>query len=110
MLGDGSRRSLCIRVVRQQCILKNGVDYDEEFAFLDEIRNINEKCYQTWMHRQFLVEISNRYEKEKDYCESYICLDHKNIHSWTYRHWVVEKFGLWEKEQEYTDSVSFCCI
>ena len=74
---------------------------------MDDVRQITEKCYQTWMHRQFLVEISNCYKNEKEYCDSYIKLDNKNIHSWTYRHWVVEKFNLWEGEMEYTESIEF---
>lgn len=53
----------------------------------------------------FLVEISNSYANEKEYCDSYIRLDSKNIHSWTYRHWVVEKYDLWEGEMEYTESI-----
>lgn len=92
-------------MVRQQCILQNGIDYDKEFSFLDEVRRITEKCYQTWMHRMFLVEISNSYANEKEYCDSYIRLDSKNIHSWTYRHWVVKKYNLWEGEMEYTESM-----
>ena len=57
------------------------------------------------MHRMFLVEISNSYANEKEYCDSYIRLDSKNIHSWTYRHWVVKKYNLWEGEMEYTESM-----
>ena len=71
---------------------------------------MTERLYYEDSHMKEFQAVVTACEKEKDYCESYICLDHKNIHSWTYRHWVVEKFGLWEKELEYTDSVSFCCI
>ena len=41
-------RSVHHRVIRQKCIVQNGVNWEDEFKFLDEIRNINEKCYQTW--------------------------------------------------------------
>lgn len=36
------------RIIRQQCIKQLGVDWEYEFEFLDKIRGINEKCYQTW--------------------------------------------------------------
>lgn len=57
------------------------------------------------MHRHFVVEKSGIYNREKDYCDSYIQLDNKNIHSWTHRLWVVETYNLWEGEMEYTDSM-----
>ena len=41
-------RSVHHRVIRQKCIVQNGVNWEDDFKFLDEIRNINEKCYQTW--------------------------------------------------------------
>lgn len=37
-----------LRIVRQQCIKQLGVDWSYEFKFLDKIRDISEKCYQTW--------------------------------------------------------------
>ncbi|KAK8814603.1 hypothetical protein WA556_006642 [Blastocystis sp. ATCC 50177/Nand II] len=89
-------------VIRQKCILKNGVNWDEEFEFLDEIRGYNEKCYQTWMHRHFLVQLSGNYSREKDYCDSYIALDNKNIHAWTHRQWIIQTFDQWDGEMEYT--------
>ena len=107
-------RSVDTRVIRQKCILKNGVNWDEEFEFLDEIRGYNEKCYQTWcasravvrsrMHRHFLVQLSGNYSREKDYCDSYIALDNKNIHAWTHRQWIIQTFDQWDGEMEYTAS------
>ena len=61
------------------------VDLDYEWKFLDRVRDLNEKCYQTWMYRKFLVEYSGVYQNEKDYCDSYISEDNKNIHSWSHR-------------------------
>ena len=81
------------------------VDLDYEWNFLDRVRELNEKCYQTWMYRKFLVEYSGVYQKEKDYCDSYIAEDNKNIHSWSHRIWVVQHFDLYDGELAYTDSI-----
>ena len=58
------------------------------------------------MHRLFVVKESGIYDKEKDFCDSYIMLDNKNIHAWTYRLTIVETYNLWEDELDYTDSTT----
>ena len=94
------------RVVRQKCIEKLQLDLEYEWRFMEYLRELNPKCYQTWMHRRFLVGFSGDFSREKDFCDSYIICDNKNIHSWTHRMWVVETFQQYEGELEYTDSTT----
>jgi len=87
-------------VIRKNCLEKLGLSYEKELEFTTELfHHGNEKNYQIWEHRRFLITKINKPDGEIEFLENLLAKDNKNIHAWGFRKWLVDKFNLFEQER-----------
>lgn len=86
--------------VRKSCLEKLNLSYEAELEFTNQTFVGNEKNYQIWEHRRFLISHINSPKNEIEFLNSILQKDNKNIHAWGYRKWLVEKFNLIEEEKK----------
>lgn len=87
--------------LRKVCLEKFNFSAKDDLAFTTKIfLDGNQKNYQIWEHRRFLIHKINSPEGEIEFIDSLLAQDNKNIHAWGYRKWLVEKFNLFEQDRK----------
>ncbi|KRW99542.1 hypothetical protein PPERSA_02400 [Pseudocohnilembus persalinus] len=86
--------------IRKQCLekLTDKLSYENEKEFIDELIEQNEKVFQIWDHRKYVIEKLNDCSGEIDFLEDVFYQDNKNYHAWSYRIWLCEQFNLYKDE------------
>ncbi|KAF2863556.1 farnesyltransferase [Piedraia hortae CBS 480.64] len=99
---------------REKCLERVGEDLLKEREWLDGIAEANEKNYQIWGHRIWLVtkiagdpstpieDLCTTLTHERTLMQSMLNRDSKNYHVWGYRQWFVEHFSLFSSPSELT--------
>ncbi|KAI3657213.1 hypothetical protein MP638_007001 [Amoeboaphelidium occidentale] len=81
----------------------------KELEFLNEFTLDNQKNYQVWRHRQFLIsqitdgtsDKQTILQQEEQFLREVFDDEPKNYHAWTYRQWLVREFNSCEREIEF---------
>ena len=86
--------------IRKKCIVELNKDLEEEFIFIENTIESQEKAYQIWEYRKWLVEYSGKYKDEMQFINMILSKDHKNYHAWSYRHQILNKYKLHQQENK----------
>eukprot|EP01016_Furgasonia_blochmanni_P033051 TRINITY_DN3423_c0_g1_i2.p2 TRINITY_DN3423_c0_g1~~TRINITY_DN3423_c0_g1_i2.p2 ORF type:complete len:318 (+),score=48.50 TRINITY_DN3423_c0_g1_i2:323-1276(+) len=88
-------RKLCLEALKK--------DLREELEFIELIIYGNEKSYQLWEQRRYIIDLLGDPSREFAFINDVLEADNKNYHAWSYRKWLVERFNLQSEDLKRMD-------